>query len=123
MSRASSDVEVRRAIAGDAQMVSHPSVGSARQRSATPLEEESALHKRIIERDEAALLEYFDRGGHIMYCVALAFADDAAAAEDLTEGLFVDLWRLPDRFDPRNGPMVLQLLERMAAGSPAGVGR
>ncbi len=121
MSDESSDVKVRRATEGDAQMVSHPSVGSARQRSATLLEEESALHQRIIERDEAALLEYFDRRGHIVYCVALALAEDAVAAEDLTEGLFVDLWQLPDRFDPRNGPMVLQLLERMAARSPAGV--
>ncbi|MDQ4132920.1 MAG: hypothetical protein M3179_06840 [Actinomycetota bacterium] len=100
----------------------HPSIGSARQRSATLLEEESALHKRIVERDEAALLEYLDRSGHIVYCVALALTEDAAAAEDLTEGLFLDLWRLPDRFHPRNGPMVLQLLQRTAARSPAGVG-
>ncbi len=93
MSNAASDVGVRGATAGHAQMVSHPSVGSARQGSATLLEEESALHQRIVERDEAALLEYFDRGGHIVYCVALALTEDAVAAEDLTEGLFVDLWQ------------------------------
>ncbi len=102
-------------------MVSHSSTGSARQRAATLLEEESALHKRIVERDEAALLEYLDRSGHIVYCVALALTEDVAVAEDLTEGLFLDLWQLPDRFDPRNGPMVLQLLQRMAVRRPAGV--
>ncbi len=122
MSNESSGVEVRRVTAGDARIVAHPSIGSARQRAATLLEEESALHKRIVERDEAALLEYLDRSGHIVYCVALALTEDPSAAEDLTEGLFLDLWRLPHRFDPRNGPMVVQLLKRMAARSPAGVG-
>ena len=68
------------------------------------------------------MLEYLDRSGHIVYCVALVLAKDVGAAEDLTEGLFLDLCQLPDRCDPRNGPMVLQLLERMAAPSPAGVG-
>ena len=59
--------------------------------------------------------------GHIVYCVALALTEDRAAAEELTEGLFVDLWKRPDRFDPRDGPMVLQLLQRLPAPSPAGV--
>ncbi len=66
MSNESSDLEVRRATPGDAQMVAHPSIDSARQRSATLLEEESELHKRIVERDEAALLEYLDRSGHVV---------------------------------------------------------
>ncbi|HEX2275339.1 MAG TPA: hypothetical protein VHG90_15845 [Acidimicrobiales bacterium] len=79
------------------------------------------MHKRIVERDEAALLEYLDRSGHIVYCVALALTEDQAAAEDLTEGLLLDLWHHPDRFDPRNGPMVLQLLQRLPTPSLAGV--
>ncbi len=123
MSNESSDIEVRGATAGDAQMVADPSIGLARRRSATLLAEELALHKRIVERDEEALLEYLDRSGHIVYCVALALTEDPGAAEDLTERLFLDLWQLPDGFNPRNGPMVLQLLKGMAARSPAGVGK
>ena len=41
MSDESSDVGVRPAAAGEAQMVSHSAIGSARQRSAALLEEES----------------------------------------------------------------------------------
>ena len=123
MSNESSDVGVRGETAGEAPMVSHSSIGSARQRSATLLEEEWALHKRIVERDEAALLEYLDRSGHIVYCVAVALTEELAIAEDLSVGLFLELWQLPDRFHPSNGPMVLQLLQRMVARSPAGVGR
>jgi hypothetical protein len=102
-------------------VVPHPAIGSARRRSTTLLEEESALHRRILDHEEAALLEYLDRSGHIVYCVALALTEDRAAAEELTEGLFVDLWKRPDRFDPRDGPMVLQLLQRLPAPSLAGV--
>ena len=78
--------------------------------------DESRLHERVVQRDEAALLECFDRTADLVYCMALARTGDQASAEDLTEAVFVALWRDPAAFSPSHGPLVLQLLRRMAAG-------
>ena len=79
----------------------------------TLLHEDLRLHQRIVARDESALMECLDRIGDIVYCIALRRAADAAAAEDLTEALFLELWREPDRFHPERGPVALQLIQRM----------
>ncbi|HWC11219.1 MAG TPA: hypothetical protein VG455_08355 [Acidimicrobiales bacterium] len=78
--------------------------------------EESRLHERVVQRDESAVLECFDRAGDLLYCMALARTGDQASAEALTEAAFVALWRDPAAFPPSQGPLGLQLLRRMAAG-------
>jgi hypothetical protein len=69
-----------------------------------------------VQRDESALLECFDRVGDLLYCMALARTGRPAVAEELTEAVFVALWRDPAAFPPSQGPLGLQLLRRMAAG-------
>jgi hypothetical protein len=78
--------------------------------------DESRLHDRVVQRDGAALLECFDRAADLVYCMALARTGDEASAEELTEAVFVALWRDPAAFAPHQGPLGLQLLRRMAAG-------
>lgn len=78
------------------------------------LHEELRLHQRILEGDQSALLEWLDLIGHVVYCIALRHTVDATAAEDLTTGVFVDLWRGPEGFHPAHGPVALQLIRRMA---------
>ena len=84
--------------------------------------EERALHRRICAGDESALLECLDRFGPVVYCALLRLTDDIRLTEDLTERGFVSLWRSPEAFDPRSGPMALQLLAALssAAGAPRG---
>lgn len=76
------------------------------------------LHDRLLERDPSALLECLDRFGASVYCIALARTGDVAAAEDLTERVFVDLWRRPEEFDPCRAPIVLQVVRRLLRDSP-----
>ena len=84
--------------------------------------EERALHRRICAGDESALLECLDRFGHVVYCALFRLTDDIRLTEDLTERAFVSLWRSPETFDPRRGPMALQLLAVLspAAGARRG---
>ena len=55
-------------------------------RSSAPVgrEEERTLHDRLVARDEAALLECFDRFAHLLYCAAVTATRDRTAAEELT---------------------------------------
>ncbi len=84
--------------------------------------EQLRLHARIVDRDESALLECFDRFGHVVYCALREATRDPALAEDLTEQLFVLLWRDAKRFHPNQGPIALQLLATLPTSSP-GPGR
>ena len=78
------------------------------------LDEELRLHERVVERDEAALLEWLRRIGGMVYSVALSNTGRVGLAEDMTEALFLDVWRHPEMFHPSRGPLVLQLIRRMS---------
>ena len=79
------------------------------------LEEELSLHARVVQRDESALLQCFDRIGHLVYCTALLCTGSRTSAEELTEAMFVRFWRDPRAFPPSGGPLSLQLIRRMTA--------
>jgi len=78
------------------------------------LDEELRLHRRVVARDRDALLEWLRLVGDVVYCAALSRTGTAADAEDLTEALFLDVWRHPEMFDPAEGPLSLQLIRRMS---------
>jgi hypothetical protein len=73
-------------------------------------DEEARLHERLVDRDESALLECLDRFGPIVYSTSLTESGDSMLAEAVTERVFVHLWRRPEAFHPRQGPLVLQLV-------------
>lgn len=76
-------------------------------------EEELSLHERVVQRDESALLQCFDRIGHLVYCVALSCTESHESAEELTEEMFVGYWQHPHDFPPARGPLSLQLIRRI----------
>lgn len=77
------------------------------------MDAERRLHQRVVARDQSALLEWLRLVGDVVYCAALSRTGTAAEAEDLTEALFLDVWRQPALFDPADGPLTLQLIRRM----------
>lgn len=77
------------------------------------LDEELQLHKRVLARDQSALLEWLRRIGGVVYSAALSNTGRVGLAEDMTEALFLEVWRHPERFHPANGPLTLQLIRRM----------
>ena len=59
----------------------------------------SLLADRLAAGDEQALAEAFDDLGTAVHATALQVLGDAAAAQDVVQDVFVDLWTHPGRFD------------------------
>jgi hypothetical protein len=75
--------------------------------------QQECLFDRIVARDQLALLEALERTGAMVFCVALLLTGQRAAAEALTEALFVELWRTPHAFPPTEGPLGLQMIHQL----------
>lgn len=55
--------------------------------------------------DERAMAELYDRYSGVPYAVALRILGDTAAAEDVLQEVFLQLWRRPDCFDSSRGAL------------------
>jgi RNA polymerase sigma-70 factor (ECF subfamily) len=64
-----------------------------------------ALVLRIVNRDQSALAEVYDRYGGLVYAVALRVLRDAPAAEEVLQDTFHRLWIVAARFDPARGSL------------------
>lgn len=61
------------------------------------------LIRRLVERDDAALATLYDRYSRVIYSLALRMLGDPAQAEDVTQEIFLRVWRRPEQFDPARG--------------------
>jgi len=64
-----------------------------------------ALIARIRAGDEQAVAALYDCYSGIVYSVALRVLSDSAAAEDVLQEVFLQLWRKPDAFDASRGAL------------------
>ncbi len=60
---------------------------------------------RLAAGDDHALAEVFDRLASAVYGAALRVLGNGAAAQDVVQDVFVELWRHPDRYDPAAGTL------------------
>lgn len=60
---------------------------------------------RIAAGDDAALGEVYDAYSPLVFGLALRVTRDRGVAEDVTQDVFVNLWKRPDRFDPSRGTL------------------
>ena len=67
------------------------------------------LIARIRGGEPGAMSELYDRYSSVVYGVALRVLQDAAAAEDVLQDIFLQLWRKPDAFDGSRGSLVAWL--------------
>src|ERR1700692_846482 len=61
-------------------------------------EEDAMLLPRVQRGDEQAMASLYDRYGRLVYSVALRVLRDGAAAEDVLQEIFLQLWRNPGAF-------------------------
>jgi len=64
----------------------------------------------VAEGDEDALGQLYDRFGQAVYSLCLRIVRDAGAAEELTQEVFVRLWRSAASFDAARGKLSTWLL-------------
>jgi RNA polymerase sigma-70 factor (ECF subfamily) len=61
---------------------------------------DTLLAQRLAAGDDHALAEIFDRLAPAVYGAALRVLGEGAAAQDVVQDVFVELWRNPGRYDP-----------------------
>ncbi len=71
--------------------------------------DEMRLVARVRAGDQQALADLYDRYSGVVYAVALRVLQDAAAAEDVVQDIFLQLWRSPDSFDASRGSLTAWL--------------
>jgi len=67
------------------------------------------LIARIRAGEQDAMSELYDRYSSVVYGVALRVLQDTAAAEDVLQDIFLQLWRKPDAFDSSRGSLAAWL--------------
>jgi RNA polymerase sigma-70 factor (ECF subfamily) len=68
------------------------------------------LMDRLAGHDLAAFEALYDRYGDLVYSVSLRIVGDTYVAEDVTQDVFLRVWRRPDHFDLTRGRFVTWLL-------------
>lgn len=58
---------------------------------------------------EVSLAEHYRRHSSLVFGVAVRLTGDRRAAEEVTQAVFLDLWRRPERFDPTRGSLATWL--------------
>ncbi len=66
---------------------------------------DARLVTSVARYSEVALAEIYRRHGRAVYGLARRVLQDAGEAEDVTQEVFLRLWREPDRFDPGRGSL------------------
>jgi RNA polymerase sigma-70 factor, ECF subfamily len=66
---------------------------------------DALLAARLAAGDHSALAEVFDRLAPAVYGGALRVLGHHAAAQDVVQDVFVELWTHPGRYDPDAGPL------------------
>ncbi len=66
---------------------------------------DALLAARLAAGDDHALAEVFDRLGPAVYYAALRVLGEGAAAQDVVQDVFVELWSHPSRYDPAAGKL------------------
>jgi RNA polymerase sigma-70 factor, ECF subfamily len=61
------------------------------------------LVRAVAAGDQSALGEIYRRHAGAVWAVARRVCNDATMAEDVSQTVFVELWRRPGRFDPDRG--------------------
>jgi RNA polymerase sigma-70 factor (ECF subfamily) len=68
-------------------------------------DDERRLMERVSAGDEESLVAIYDRYSSLAYALALHVLRDPSAAEDITQEIFMRLWREPKAYDPARGSL------------------
>ena len=64
-----------------------------------------SLLERVVRKDESALAALYDRYSALVYAESIRILRDGAAAEEILQDLFFQIWRTAAKFDPQRGSL------------------
>jgi RNA polymerase sigma-70 factor (ECF subfamily) len=64
---------------------------------------ERQLIQQIIRRDQSALLELYKRHHRLVHNMAFHILREKGMAEEVTQDIFFQIWRWPEKWDPQRG--------------------
>jgi RNA polymerase sigma-70 factor, ECF subfamily len=70
---------------------------------------DSDLWRQLKLSDEQAIAELYDRYSQVLFRVANQVLHDPGTSEDVLQEVFLQLWRVPDAFDPAKGSLATWL--------------
>lgn len=82
-----------------------PELTRVATRPASTRPDDADLARRLVDQDEAALGEAYNKYGHRVYRVAYGLLRREELAQDVTQDVFVRLWKRPDRYDASRGSL------------------
>lgn len=68
-------------------------------------ESDRQLVNKMVQKDESACGELYDRYSRLVFSVALRVTNDRGVSEDILHDLFLQLWLAPERFDSARGQL------------------
>jgi RNA polymerase sigma-70 factor, ECF subfamily len=68
------------------------------------------LIKRIKQREQGALVELYERYSNLVYNMAVQVLKNPDSAEEITQDIFFQVWRWPEKWDPEKGRFTSWLL-------------
>ena len=66
---------------------------------------DAGIVARLLDGDKEGFVRLYDEYAGLIYGIALRVLRNAAAAEDVVQEVFLQLWRNPASFDPRRGQL------------------
>jgi RNA polymerase sigma-70 factor (ECF subfamily) len=72
--------------------------------------DDTMIINRIIQRDQQALAELYELHGRLVYNMALHVLQNESSAEEVTQDVFFQVWRLPERWDSSRARLTTWLL-------------
>lgn len=79
------------------------------RQTARHLPMDSDVWRRFKLGDEQAAADLYDRYSQLIYSVAHQVLRDPGTSEDVLQEVFLQLWRVPDAFDPAKGTLAAWL--------------
>ncbi len=67
---------------------------------------QAQLLRRIAERDERAVAELYDQVAKPLFSIAVRIVGDSHDAEEVLQEVFVQIWKLADKYDPARGTAI-----------------
>ena len=78
--------------------------------TAPSIADDAELIESVRERDESALAEVYRRYSSAVFGLAMRVTRNQALAEEVTQEVFVRIWKDPEKYDPSRGTLKTYLL-------------